>query len=229
MAVRRSFEQRHKYLFGTKGLREDDYLYISKVLNRYGAEVIYQAGEFEFSTIEELVGFCKKKQCNTLLALGTLSKGKIRFSLIIGGSMSIWEVDNPTNASPEEAAISAQTFNEIKARLKQRYDFIPGFPWHVARNTLVLLPLLLLSSTVLVPSRAPETNSIFQITLSVAFIHYTWAWVERRRWNKSIFVQRSPLALRLVKMWPEALLVIFGAALGPICNFLLKLVAEKIL
>lgn len=228
MVVGRYLEQRHKYLFGTKGLREDDYLYISKVLNRYGAEVTYRAGEFEFAKIEELIEFFKKEQCSSFLALGTLSEGEIRFSLIIGGSFSVWEVDDPASASPEAAAISAQTFNEIKTRLKRRHDYIPELPWHIARNTLVLLPLLLLTSTVLVPSLAPTTNSIFQVTLSVAFIHYTWAWVERNRWNKGVFVRRSPLALRLAKMWPKALLVIFGAALGPICNFLLTLIAERI-
>lgn len=226
MSAKQILSDKHEYHFGTKGLTIEDVEFIGLTLNRYGAKVSYDADNFRFDSVDELLDYVKLNECKVIHLMGRTSQGDLFVHLLVLGAMSSWSVEKPKTDSPVDWAVSQQLFNDVKDRLRRRQAIIPNIPWAIARNSIVWIPLLLLTIRTIIQTSYLTDARIMQITISVAFIHYSFAWVERRRWNRTAIARPSTVFSRLVAIWPEFLLVILGSILGAAFSLGVTLVTE---
>lgn len=201
-----------EYYFGVKGLYPEDIIFIENTIKKYGAIANYRVGNTEFDSVDDFIEYCQAHKSTHFSITRSLKATEFPyFSLFIGGSLSSWAVMAPEGVEPRDLAISNQLFQEVKNCLEKRREFIPRLPWRIAIDVLILVPIFLLSAKIIHPSFPYGYAEILKFTLLSAFVNYSFAWIERRRWNRSAIIVRSRRLSRVFEKWPEIVVGAIGA------------------
>lgn len=197
-------EHERKYYLGVKGIYPEDIASIDGIIKKYGATPKYRVGSTEFDSVDDFIEHCQINKSTHFSVTRSLSSTESPyFCLFIGGSLSSWEVTVPEGVEPRDLAVSNQLFQEVKGCLEKRREFIPRLPWRMAIDVLIWFPIFLLSAKIIYPSLPYGYAEILKFTLLSAFVNYAFAWIERRRWNRSAIVVRSRRLSRIIEKWPE--------------------------
>ena len=176
------------FYFSTLGIYVEDLEFIDRLLERYGVSYYsVDAGPLSFSSLRELIAHAQNNTVSSFFFHGKLENGEgSRVSLQIIGAVSSWEVSLPDSSKPASLAIAEHVFLEVKKRLAMRRSVMATLPWHVARNAMVWIPLLLLAAKTYLPLGDRITDVfVIRTTVGVAMSLAILAHIDRRRYYKT--------------------------------------------